>query len=119
MRFKYRLQAALQFFAFAFYPKTTLIVCSVFTVIVLAILSIAMSAVSADSMLYDLLFALTTGAVASFIVSIVVELSGNYKNNKLAWYELQDYYTAAISYENTKRMQMYQTLAQIAKKGVA
>ena len=116
MRLKYRLQAALQFFTFAFYPKTTLIVCLVFTVFVLAILGIGMSAVSADSMLYDLLFALTTGAVASFIVSIVVELSGNYKNNKLAWYELQDYYAAVTDYETTKWVHMHQTSAQIAKK---
>lgn len=116
MKFKHRLQAALRFFAFAFYPRTTLIVCSVLTVVVLLILRIAMSAVDADSLLYDLLFALTTGAVASFIVSIVVELSGNYKNNKLAWHELQDYYAAITDYEITKQVHMQQTSAQRAEK---
>lgn len=37
-----------------------------------------------ESEFYNIIFALTTGAVASFLVSFVVELSSNYRHNKLA-----------------------------------
>lgn len=54
-------------------------------------------------------FALTTGAVGSSIVSFVVELTSNYRHNKLAWYELQDYYSAIEEFEITKQVKMQNT----------
>lgn len=89
MRFKNRLYEALSFLSFAFYPKTTLVVCVIFSAIVVTILGVAMVITPEESGFYNIVFALTTGAVASFFVSFVVELSNNYRHNKLAWYELK------------------------------
>ena len=116
MRFKYRLKSTLQFIAFAFYPKTTLIACSVFSALVIAILGIAMSAISESSTWYSIVFALTTGAAASFFVSFIVELMNNYRHNKLAWYELHDYYSAVTNYENKKQVLMRHYPVQRAEK---
>jgi hypothetical protein len=74
MRLKYRLKSALQFIAFAFYPKTTLIACTVFSVMVISILGIVMTLIPHDSNWYNLVFAFTVGATGSFFVSFVVEL---------------------------------------------
>ena len=52
----------------------------------------------------------------SFFVSIVVELSGNYRNNKLAWQELQDYYSIVDEYETIKQVYMENTPSQRAEK---
>ena len=65
-----------------------------------------------NSILYDILFALITGATASFIVSIVIELSNNYKNNKLAWHELMEYYFVVADYELMKKVLMRDTVDQ-------
>lgn len=116
MRLKYRIKEALQFLAFAFYPKTTLIACTVFSVIVVAILGIVMSIIPQESNWYNILFALTTGAAASFFVSFVVELAGNYKHNKLAWHELQEYYSVVMDYESHKQVMMQLTPHQRAEK---
>lgn len=82
MKLKYRFKSAVQFFAFAFYPKTTLIVCTVVSVIAIAILGLIMSITEEGSIPYNIVFALITGAVASFFVAIIVELSSNYRHNK-------------------------------------
>lgn len=116
MRFKYRIKEALQFLAFAFYPKTTLIACTVFSVIVVSILGIVMSIIPPESNLYNIVFALTTGAAASFFVSFVVELAVNYKHNKLAWHELQEYYSVVMDYESYKQVMMQLTPHQRAEK---
>lgn len=116
MRLKYRLKEALQFIAFAFYPKTTLVACTVFSAIIVALLGVMMVLISQESAIYDLIFALTTGAVGSFFVSIVVELSGNYKHNKLAWYELREYYAAVVDFETHKQVLMGHTTHQRAEK---
>lgn len=102
--------------AFAFYPRTTLIVCTAVSVVVLAALGFIMAIVPRGSAIYDIFFALTTGTVGSFFVSIVVELSGNYKNNRLAWYELQDYYYAVIDYEMHKQILMQHLPHQRAER---
>lgn len=115
MRPKYSLKATLQLIAFAFYPKTTLIACTVFAAIVIDILGIVMAALSEDSGWYNLVFALTTGAAGSFFVSFIVELSSNYKHNKLAWHELQDYYYAVTNYEGMKQVLMKHTPSQRAE----
>lgn len=116
MRFKYRLKESLQFIAFAFYPKTTLIACVVFSVIIIAILGVVMALIPNDSGWYNLIFALTTGAAGSFFVSFVVEMANNYRHNKLAWHELQDYFSVVTDYESIKQVLMQHNPSQRAEK---
>lgn len=116
MRFKNRLYEALSFLSFAFYPKTTLVVCVIFSAIVVTILGVAMVITPEESGFYNIVFALTTGAVASFFVSFVVELSNNYRHNKLAWYELKEYYLTVMGYESHKQVMMKLTPHQRAEK---
>ena len=91
---------------FAFYPKITLMVCMSFSGIVITMLGIAMMSVPRESNWYSIVFALTTGAVGSFFVSFFVELTSNYRHNKLAWYELQEYYSTVLDYEGMKQIMM-------------
>ncbi len=116
MRLKYRIEAALKFLTFAFYPKITLIACMFFSAIVIAILGFVMMVIPQESNWYNIVFALATGAVASFFVSFIVEMAGNYRHNKLAWYELQEYYRAVIDYEMNKQVMMQLTPNQRARK---
>lgn len=116
MRLKNRLNETLCFLSFAFYPKTTLIACVIFSVIVVTILGVAMTITPEGTRFYNIVFALTTGAVASFFVSFVVELSNNYRHNKLAWYELKEYYSTVMDYESHKQVMMKLTPHQRAEK---
>ena len=116
MKMKYRIKEALQFLSFAFYPRTTLIACAVISVIVIVILGTVMAFTPQDSVSYNMVYALTTGAIASFFVTFVVEMSNNYRHNKLAWYELQDYYSAVMKYESYKQIMMQQTPHQRAER---
>ena len=115
MRFKNRAYETLQLLTFAFYPKTTLIACAVFSVFVITILGAVMAVMPKESTGYDIVFALTTGAAGSSIVSFVVELSSNYKHNRLAWHELQEYYSAVIHYEGHKQIMLRQAPHQRAE----
>lgn len=115
MRLRYRIKEAFQFLSFAFYPKTTLIACFIFSLIVIAALVFAMLTIPQDSNWYNVIFALTTGAVGSSIVSFVVELTSNFRHNKLAWYELQDYYFAITEFETHKQVKMQNTSFQRAE----
>ncbi|MFV0362245.1 MAG: hypothetical protein ACK5LL_04025 [Suipraeoptans sp.] len=54
-----------------------MIACAVFSTVVVAILGIVMAVISQESNLYNIVFALTTGAAGSFFVSFIVELAGN------------------------------------------
>ena len=116
MRLKNRFNETLRFLSFAFYPKTTLVACVIFSVIVVTILGVAMALTPEESGFYNIVFALTTGAVASFFVSFVVELSNNYRHNKLAWYELKEYYSTVMDYESHKQVMMKLTPHQRAEK---
>lgn len=117
MKLRYRIKEAFKFLSFAFYPKTTLIACIVFTGIVIAALVFTMLTIPQESNWYNVVFALTTGAVGSSIVSFVVELTSNYKHNKLAFYELRKYYSAIENYEIMKQIKMQNTsVVQRAKK---
>ena len=116
MRLKNRLNEALRFLSFAFYPKTTLIACVIFSASVITILGVAMALVPEWSGFYNIVFALTTGAIASFFVSFVIELSNNYRHNKLAWYELKEYYSTIMDYESYKQVMMKLTPHQRAEK---
>lgn len=109
MSLKYKIKEALQFLAFAFYPKITLIVCAAFAVTVIGICAFMMTVIPQESSWYNIMFALTTGAAGSFFVSVVVELTSNYRHNKLAWNELKDYYTAVVAYERKKQIRMQLT----------
>lgn len=115
MRFKYRIKETLQFLSFAFYPKATLIACVVFSAMVIAILGIVMAAIPQESNWYNIVFALTTGAAGSFFVSFVVELASNYRHNKLAWHELQEYYSVVMDFESHKQVMMRLTPHQRAE----
>lgn len=114
MRLKYRILARLQYLAFAFYPKTTVLVCIISTVVINVCFGLVMSHVH-NRDVYNVLLSVMTGATASFMVSIAVELSNNYKNNKLAWHELQAYYSVISDYEMTKQVHMAQTPHQRAE----
>lgn len=111
-----KLRTKIQFFAFAFYPKTTLLVCTVATAIIVALLSLAMEKLPENSVTYNIVFTLTTGAVASFFVTAIVELSGNYRHNKLGFYELSDYYSLFGEYEVEKSVLMGKGISQRAEK---
>lgn len=116
MKTEEKVKELLQFLAFAFYPATTLITCTAFSVIIIVILGIMMVTSKNNSDLYNIVFALTTGAMASFFVSVVVEMSSNFKHNKLAWHELQDYYKALLDYEGNKQVMMQLTPCQRAER---
>lgn len=116
MRLNYRLKEAWKFLLFAFYPPITLIACVAFSAIVIVVLGIVMYCISECSIWYDFVVALTTGAVASFFVSFVVELTSNYRHNKQALYELQDYYSAVADYEDYKQIMMQLTPHQRAER---
>ena len=75
-----------------------------------------MAFIPQDSGSYNMVYALTTGAIASFFVTFVVELSNNYRHNKLAWYESQDYYSVVMKYESYKQIMMQQTPHQREEK---
>lgn len=116
MRLKHRIKEAWKFLLFAFYPPITLIACVAFSATVIVVLGIVMYCISKCSIWYDFVVALTTGAVASFFVSFVVELTSNYRHNKQALYELQDYYSAVADYEDYKQIMMQLTPHQRAKR---
>lgn len=103
---KDKVNNAKAFFVFAFYPLTTIIACIVLAIIVNGVLVLGITKVKSSSITYDVLFAIVTGVTASAIISIVIELSNNYKNNRLAWLELQEYYLTILSYEKDKNFKM-------------
>lgn len=116
MKLKYRIQVAIQFLRFAFYPKTTILSCLAVTVVIDSLLGWSMTQIVNGSGIYNVLFALITGATASFFVSIVVEMSSNYRHNLLAWQELHQYYSTISHYEIMKQVLLGNTPHQIAEK---
>lgn len=116
MKLKYRFLSARQFLGFAFYPRTTILLCLAATVVADLLLGWAMSQIPREFGWYDVLFAILTGMTASFFVSIVVEMSSNYRHNLLAWHELQPYYSIIIDYEITKQALMGTTSSQRAER---
>ena len=103
---KTKIRELLKFGRFALYPPITLLVCTIISGLFVTLLGIAMIVLSQKSNWYNIVFALATGAIASFFVSFIVELTSNYKHNKLAWHELGEYYLTLINYENTKQVMM-------------
>jgi hypothetical protein len=86
---KFKLQNAKRFLLLALYPANTMVICGAITLVLNGLFFGLRGQLIPDSVLYDVCFALITGVTASFFVTVVVELTGNYKSNKLAWQELQ------------------------------
>ena len=101
MKLGYRFKTFLQFLAFAFSPITTLIICVLSALFFAGLFAVAMEKdwIHVNTVLYNIFFSLTTGIVGSFLVAFIIELSANYKNNMLAWHELQEYFSAIEEYE--------------------
>lgn len=116
MKIKAMKKELLQYLEFAFYPATTLIACTAISAVVIAILVITMLTTPQNSILYNIVFTLTTGAAASFFVSVIVEMASNFKRNKLAWYELEEYHKTLLDYEMNKQILMQLTPHQRAEK---
>ena len=86
--------------SFAFYPITSIAICIVTVVILDGILGKVMLQIGKGTVEYDILFA---------IVSIIIELSNNYKENKMSWIMLREYYNVIIEYEVDKSVLMRTT----------
>ena len=102
MKFKYRFQEAVRFFKLAFYPMRPILIYLSVTVVLDILLGIGMARGFGGDAGYNVLFAMLTGITASFFVSAVTELSNNYKNNLLAWHELEDYYRVIVDFVMNK-----------------
>lgn len=100
MRLKYRIWNVKAFMSFAFYPITSIAICIVTVVILDGILGKVMLQIGKGTVEYDILFA---------IVSIIIELSNNYKENKMSWIMLREYYNVIIEYEVDKSVLMRTT----------
>ena len=118
MNFRCKAKLACQHLSLAFYPTTTLYACIVGMVLVNLVLIAFMCYVDKGSFLYNILFALFTGATSSFFVTVIVEMTNNYKKNMLAWHELQEYYNTVINYEAWKHILMGNSIAQRIEKEV-
>ncbi|MBR5079577.1 MAG: hypothetical protein IKX30_12650 [Victivallales bacterium] len=118
MKLGYRFKTFLQFLAFAFSPITTLIICVLSAFFFAGLFAVAMEKdwIHVNTALYNIFFSLTTGIVGSFLVAFIIELSANYKNNMLAWHELQEYFSAIEEYELSKQVLMEHTPDQRAVK---
>ena len=117
MIFEKHLKEKIRTLRFAFYPKNTLVLCSLFLLLIIVLLGIVMYYFPKNSNWYNIAFALMTGASSSFFVSLVVELSSNYRHNKLAWYELEDYYKELLDYEYEKNSLMGKDILQLVMMG--
>ena len=100
----YKIKNIIYLLRLALYPTTTILCCLLTAVIFNVIFACFMCRLEFGSNLYNVFFALVTGATASFIVSIIVELSNNYKSNRLACYELDEYYHTIINFERSKNV---------------
>ena len=81
MNFRCKAKLACQHLSLAFYPTTTLYACIVGMVLVNLVLIAFLCYADKRSFLYNILFALFTGATSSFFVTVIVEMTNNYKKN--------------------------------------
>lgn len=116
MKKRYRIVTKFQFLLFAFYPKTALIICIVCIIGLSVASGFWLQSTTEGTLIYNILFSLFTGAIASFFVSFMIELAGNYRRNKLAWYELQEYYEAMLDYQSETMLLMGMTIGQRASR---
>lgn len=98
------LKQKLKIIRLALYPAVTIWCCLLAIVVFNVIFGYFMYDIEYGSGPYNVLLALVTGVTTSFIVSIVVELSNNYKNNRLSCYELDEYYHTIINFELSKNV---------------
>lgn len=96
----------------AVYPVTTWVTCVLFTIIINFMLAVIIKYVPEKTILYNMLYALITGATASLLVSVVIEFTNNYNNNWTGWHELQEYYSIILDYEISRQVDMHQTSFQ-------
>lgn len=82
----------------------TIVVCVIATAVVAVLIAQADDAAG-----NSLQMAVLTGLVASFPASVILELTYNYRGNKLSWQELMGYYQAIERYEVKKRVLMGST----------
>lgn len=97
MNRRYRFHTFFKYVAYAFYPATTMIICLLTMVAFDTIMIIFMHRTNSESV-YNILMAMVTGISASFIVSIILELSGNVQRNKLAWHRLFNYFIVVMDF---------------------
>lgn len=116
MRVRYKIKTIIQFVSFAFYPRITILVCLSAAVVIDIVLGVVLNNITSGRTSYDIILALMTGATTSFFVAIIVELANNYRHNKLAWFELHEYYSAVNRYEMFKQVLMKHSPHQRAKK---
>lgn len=98
------LKQKLNIIRLALYPAVTIWCCLFAIVVFNVVFGCFMYDIEYGSGSYNVLFTLVTGVTASLIVSIVVELSNNYKNNRLSCYELDEYYHTIINFELSKNV---------------
>lgn len=101
---KYKIKNLICLLRLSLYPITTIWCCLIATAIFNVVLGYIMCRVEYNSNLYNILLALVTGITASFVVSVVVELSSNYRSNRLSCYELDEYYHLLINFERSKNV---------------
>lgn len=106
MKLRYRMKTLFQHVMMALYPKATIVACIVVAVITAAALGVALLNTERGTAVYDFLLAMLTGAIVSLFVAMVVELTGNYRHNRLALHELQDYYMAIVGFTTRRRIYM-------------
>lgn len=99
---RYKFENYLFSLCLALYPFTTIFCCLLVTLILNVFLGCCMFYVIPNSVIYNVLFTLTTGVTTSCFVAIVVELSNNYKSNRLACHELESYYNLIVAFERNK-----------------
>lgn len=116
MRFKYRIKEVWRFLLLAFYPKITLFGCLVLSIVVSVLFGIIASRIPQESFTYNISFTFATGIISSCLFTFFVELFNNFKHNKLALYELHEYYSIVLKFENYKLIGMQQTSFQRAGK---
>ena len=93
-----------RFIRFALYPIKGVLFCILLFVIVIATLALLLGNIPHEKFIYNIVFALTTGAAGSLFVSIVIELIHNYYHNYLSWLELKDLHYAVWEYETNKKI---------------
>lgn len=81
-------------------PSLKIIVLTIVSVLVFVLLSLIQQFVSSD-VVSPIIMALMTGLVASYLVTLIAELSENYNNNSTRMLVMDDYLITVSRYENS------------------
>lgn len=104
--FKRNMQGLIAHIRYLFHPFFNIGCCIVCVIVLDFILGIPMFFIRSNTTMYDILFALVTGVTASFGVSICMEISNNYRQNKRRSLELEEYFGVFWDFETTKKIKM-------------